>query len=253
MTKEEELFCKRTAELAETAYNQSRYTFTGFLNMAQQDLFLRTVRNYRHIPYTLFGGNEACERQMGRFGSPDLMGYEADFPIQCLKIEPLAPKFAQDIGHRDCLGALIHLGIDRSTLGDIFLKDNSAWLYCSDTISEFITNSLAQIKRTPVKCTAVSGMPEDLKPTLDELKITAASGRLDAVVASLFHLSRSKSQELFRLGRVFVNGRLTESTSCQLKPGDLISVRGFGRFYYDGIEGETRKGRARTAIRIFKS
>lgn len=253
MTKEEELFLKRIAELAETAYNQNRYTFTGFLNMAQQDLFLRAVRDYRHIPYVLFGGNEACERQVGRFGSPELMGYEAAFPIRCLKIEPLAPKFAQDIGHRDCLGALIHLGIDRSTLGDIFLRDNSAWLYCLDTISEFITDNLTQIKHTLVKCTEVSGMPEDLKPKLEAVKITAASGRPDAVAASLFHLSRSKSQELFRLGRVFVNGRLTESTSCQLKPGDLVSVRGFGRFYYDGIEGETRKGRARTAIRIFKS
>lgn len=253
MTKEEALFTKRIEELADTAYQQNRYTFSGFLGLAEQDLFLRAAAGKKHIPYELFGGNEGCERVVGRFGSTALFGYEEAFPIRCLHIAPLSEKFSEDLGHRDYLGALVHLGIDRSTLGDIFIKEHSAWLYCLDTIAGFITDSLTRIRHTPVKCTPADSIPDDLRPILKPLTVTAASGRLDAVISSLFHLSRSVGQDLFKAGKVFVNGRLTENTSYQLKPGDLISVRGFGRFYFDGVEGETRKGRARTALRLFKS
>lgn len=253
MTREEELFIKRIEELAETAYSRNRFTFTGFLGLAEQDLFLRAAAEKRYVPYKFFGGREGCERVVGRFGSEELCGYEEPFPIRCIHIEPLSQKFAETLGHRDYLGALVHLGIDRSTLGDIFIKDNSAWLCCLDAISAFIADNLTKIRHTPVKCTPADSMPDDLGPVLESLDVTAASERLDAVTAALFHLSRGASRELFRAGKIFVNGRMTENTSCRLKPGDLISVRGFGRFYYDGMEGETRKGRARTAVRLFKS
>ncbi|MEG2620463.1 MAG: hypothetical protein RR981_07935, partial [Oscillospiraceae bacterium] len=78
-----------------------------------------------------------------------------------------------------------------------------------------------------------------------------ASERLDAIVAAVYKLSRGDSQKLFEQGKIFVNSRMTENTSAGLKPGDMISVRGMGRFSYEGIEAETRKGRLRVNVRIY--
>jgi RNA-binding protein YlmH len=68
-----------------------------------------------------------------------------------------------------------------------------------------------------------------------------ASERLDALIAAVFHLSRSQCLELFRSGKIVVGGRLYENNSGQPKAGELISVRGYGRFLYDGIQAETKK------------
>jgi RNA-binding protein YlmH len=64
-------------------------------------------------------------------------------------------------------------------------------------------------------------------------------------------MSRSESVELFRAKKVFVNGRLNENNSGQLKPGDKVSVRGFGRFKYMGVSGETRKGKLNVDVAMY--
>ena len=83
---EEKLLGRRFIELAEASETQNRYTYTDFLGLAELDVFHRTLREIHHIPYALFGGHELCERQMVRFGSSEILGYEEDFPISCLKI-----------------------------------------------------------------------------------------------------------------------------------------------------------------------
>ena len=76
--------------------------------------------------------------------------------------------------------------------------------------------------------------------------------RLDGLVAEIYHLSRSQSLTLFREKRVFVNGRLMENNSRSCKPGEVVNVRGFGKFIYDGIGYTTKKGKQRVRIRIYR-
>ena len=92
--------------------------------MAELDAFHRMEQELFYAHPVLFGGSEEAERMVVRFGDPEDMGYEEAFPITLLKIEPLLQKYADALGHRDFLGALMNLGIERSTLGDIFIKDN---------------------------------------------------------------------------------------------------------------------------------
>lgn len=77
------------------------------------------------------GGVDGCERQILRFGDEESLGYDAGFPICCIEIKPLIEKFADALTHRDYLGALMHLGIERSTLGDIMIRDKTAYLFLS--------------------------------------------------------------------------------------------------------------------------
>jgi len=49
-------------------------------------------------------------------------------------------------------------------------------------------------------------------------------------------------------GRVFVNSRLTTANSYKLGEGDVISVRGLGKFMYYKFISETKKGRFYVSI-----
>ena len=141
---EEELVKKRFRELADKAYNSNTYTFTGFLGLAEISYFYELERELCYVPVTAFGGSESCERVILRFGSEELFGYVEDFPITCLKIQPLMQKFADDLSHRDFLGALMNLGIERSVLGDIIIKDNEGYLFCTNAIAPYIVENLSR-------------------------------------------------------------------------------------------------------------
>ena len=243
---------KRFMELGEKSYQQTMYTFTGFLGLSEQEVFLQTAQTMKHVPFTMWGGTEECERKMARFGSEEELGYEEKFPIRCISICPLLEKFADDLSHRDFLGALMNLGIDRSTLGDIYVKGKSGYLFCTEAIAGFIVENLDKVKHTNIKCSILEELPDIAVKEAVEEEHLASSERIDGIIAKLYHLSRNKSMDLFRTGKIYVNGRLNENNSYNLKPGDAVSVRGHGKFTYEGISQETRKGKYRIKVKIFR-
>lgn len=107
--KELEQLKKRFLDLAEKSYRQNVFAFTGFLSLAEQNALQEAMGKNAFCPFSLWGGNEDCERRMARFGSAEELGYEEDFPIAALRISPLSEKFSEDFSHRDFLGALMHL------------------------------------------------------------------------------------------------------------------------------------------------
>lgn len=255
MDEEKELrqFKKRLTELAEKSSRQNIYTYTGFLGMAEQDVFHRMEWELSYAHPSLFGGTEWAERLLVRFGSPEETGYEEEFPIALLKIEPLQQRYADALGHRDFLGALMHLGIERSTLGDIFLIDNCGYLFCLDTIAGFIVEELRKVKHTDVTCSFAEADGALEKQEKVRQSLTVSSERADAVIAALYHLSRTKSAELFRAHKVFVNGKICENNSCFLKREDAVTVRGMGKFYYDGVDRETKKGKCSVGVFLHRT
>lgn len=243
---------KRLVELAERSSGQNVFTFTGFLGMGEQDVFHRMERELSYAHPVLFGGSEEAERLVVRFGNPEEMGYEEEFPIALLKIEPLLQKYADALGHRDFLGALMNLGIERSTLGDIFIKDNCGYLFCLDSIADFIVEELGRIKHTDVRCSRAEPLEVLEKREKIRQNLTVSSERADVVIASLYHLSRTQSMEFFRARKVFINGRVCENNSCSLKKDDVISVRGKGKFFYDGMDRETKKGKLSVGVLLYQ-
>ena len=246
---EEAQLKKRFSELADRAYTNYQYQFTGFLNLMETSLFLQSTREFPHVPYTLYGGAEDCERQMARLGSEELMGYEEPFPICCLKAEPNLQKFADQLGHRDVLGALMNLGVERSNIGDIILCDNVAYIFCHERMAEFIATELTQIRHTPVRCSVIEELPEaaTLRKT-ESVRVQVASVRLDALISKVYNLSRGDSLELFRLKRVFVDGKICENNSYSVKADEVISVRGFGKFRYLAQDGVSKKGKLNVTV-----
>ena len=246
--KENEELKRRVLDLANRCYQQNIYTFSGFLNAAEVSDVYSMERELDFIPWKLFGGTEGCERQMLRFGSEETLGYEEEFPISCVVIRPSAPKFAEDLSHRDFLGALMNLGIERDVLGDIIVRDSVGYVFCEDAMAVYLADNITQVRHTVMTTEVTKECPGQAAPQFLEEEFVVSSNRCDAIIAKAYKLSRTRSTELFHAGKIFVNGRQYDRNSGILKSGDIVSVRGFGKFVFRGFLQETKKGRIRVGI-----
>lgn len=240
---EQDWLIKRIMDLAEKSYHNNIYTYTHFLNPEELSCFLSKKGDFSAYSYQIFGGSENSERKMIGFGSSEELGYEGEFPIQLIKISPLLLKFAKDFSHRDVLGAIMHLGIERDVIGDIIVKDKVAYVYCESSITPFILEQLEKVRNTNVKCEVADLSVAECQPVLKEEKVIVASLRLDALICAVFKLSRKEVLEYFRSKKVFMDYSLVENNSVKVKEGSIISVRGFGKIRFKQICGETKKGR----------
>ncbi len=247
----EELFAKRLQELCRAAYQRGIVLFSEFLDLHEQNMVhmldRETVQGL-HIVFS--GGYGTAERQMAAF-VPDALSYVWEYPFVCLKISPDAPKYAQTLTHRDFLGALLHLGIQRSVLGDILVEDNTALVFCHEKIADFIMQELTMIRHTQVTASLYEGSPESIRVKTEDITGSVASVRLDSLIALAFKVSRSQAAPLISEARVFVNGKLVTSNGCHLNDGDLISVRGMGKFRFAGTLSKTKKGREMVQVQRF--
>ena len=119
---------KRYEELADRARQSSIYTYSSFHSPETAGLAYEAAED-REI--TMWGGAENAERVVVRFGDPKEIGYEEDFPIRILYVRPKQEKFADHLTHRDFLGAILNLGIERDVIGDIIVTERSAYFLCS--------------------------------------------------------------------------------------------------------------------------
>lgn len=241
MTKEELLLAKRFVDLSRQAEQKDIVLFSDFLNLNELNIFRQGISEL-YSGYETFGGYELSERQMIAF-IPDALCYAWDYPIACLKITPVNKKFAEILSHRDVLGSLMNLGIERSKLGDILVNEEEIYVFCLENIAGFLMDELTRIRHTVVKCEQIrqDSFTFELKKELVEGIIT--SNRLDNVIACVCKTSRSQASQWIKGGKVFLNNRQTLQTTVECKPGELISVRSVGRFRFLDSYGETRKGR----------
>ena len=66
---------------------------------------------------------------------------------------------------------------------------------------------------------------------------------MDNIVSTLAKTSRSKAQDILKQERVFLNHQVETKPSKEVKVGDIITIRGKGRFKFKEIAGNTKKGR----------
>ncbi len=246
-----ELLKKRFSELARKSYEDGYYIFTDFLGLMEQAIFNEAREGFKEVKYTAFGGAVGAERVMIRFGDPEELGYAEDFPIVAIKAEPTAPKYADKLTHRDFLGALLNLGIERAVLGDIPIIDNVGYIFAQKDIAPFIISELARVKRTDIKLSVIDSLPDGKLYKTERRKIQAVGERVDAVIAKVFGISREESLGLFKKRLVFVNGRQCENNSYIPKPGEIISVRSYGRMIYLGYESTTKKGKLNIEVDLY--
>ena len=124
---EQELCRKRLLDLSRQADRKGIVLFSDFLNLNEQNIF-HSLQKELYTTAELSGGYEQAERQMVAF-IPDALCYEWSYPFVCIHAVPQYPKYAEKLTHRDVLGALMHLGLDRSKIGDIVLLENDIYIF----------------------------------------------------------------------------------------------------------------------------
>ncbi len=247
--KNNQMLLRHFQDLSRTACERNHNTYTDFLNLDELSL-LQT--HARELPgsFLLYGGREHSERQVACF-LPEWSD-EASFPVSCIHIILPGAKFAsKSLTHRDYLGAVLGLGIDRSKIGDIIVVESEgAYFFCISNIASFLLDELKQVGRQSVRCELVGAEEALGEQKQEEIRATVSSCRLDAVIGAAFRTSRKLSQELIEGGRTYVNARQVFSSHYTPEEGEMISIRGYGKFVYAGETGQSKKGRLQ--IRLLK-
>ena len=247
MTPTNDVMLRHLLDLCRRSEKTGDWQYSGFLSLAEQDDFLRSKES-AGFSFILTGGYENAERKLLAAGNETEMG-PPDPPVSVIAVKPKSEKYAEELTHRDYLGAVLGLGIERILIGDILVREHRAWLFCLSSAADMIVSSLDQVRRTTVTAEITAADVPELQPRYAPLRVNVSSERLDAVIAAFANLSRGQTDKLFAAEKVFVNGRMATDRSARLKEGDTFSVRGFGKAVYDGIDYETKKSRYMVRIR----
>lgn len=244
-----EFLKKRFKELYTKATERGMYTYTDFLGLLEQSAFAEVKGAFHPTEYKLFGGTDGTERVMVRFGAEGSFG--PDFPIKCIKVEPVSQKFADKLTHRDFLGAILNLGLERSTLGDIAIVDNVGYVFLREDVAAHVLGELTRVKHTEVTLTETDAPRGAEIFRTERRRVQAVGERVDAIIAKLFSLPRDDANILFAKKLVFVCGKACENNSYTLKRGEVVSVRGYGRFIYRGYESRSKKGKLNIEVDLY--
>ena len=161
-----------------------------------------------------------------------------------------AAKFAR-VEHRDLLGSLMALGMDRAFFGDLIALEDRAYLLCLPEMAARLPVEWEKAGNVPIRVRLLEEAPEFEPPRGDMLRDTVASLRLDCILASGMKTSRSRAAEIIRSGAVAVDHMPEERTDRILETGQLLSIRGFGRIRLSDVGNPTRKDRLPVTLEIF--
>lgn len=251
MDKDSEVFIRHIKDLVTRSYMQNRPFYSEFLSLEESGLVYSQLHGSTEASIDLYGGYQNAERQI-LITMPK--GYEliqSSIPICCIRIEPVQFRFHDALSHRDYLGALINLGIERNLLGDIVIHQETkkghtypvAYVFCLSRICEFIIDNLSKVRHTQVVCQKETEYEIQYEPSFEELTGTVASSRLDAVLAFLTKQSRNHVITLIGEKKVFINNICMQNVSYRLKENDVIRIRGYGKYIYQSDGMLTKKGR----------
>jgi RNA-binding protein YlmH len=162
------------------------------------------------------------------------------------------PKGAELPGHRDCLGTLMGLGLERRAVGDIVVKTDAVYLFVKDSVAPYLINSLSRVGKSPVNA-EVTELPEDFSAdrAYERVTLTLASLRADAITAALTGVSREEAKTMVHQGLFTRNYLLLGDPECRLAEGDVFSLRGKGRYRLAEIAGQTKKGRLKIVLQKY--
>lgn len=228
----------RFTDLIKWVLRNKKERYTDFLNMHSQKVFEKTALNFKDICYTFDGGYASAERKIAII-YPDFMEAQRA-PICAVRITWDLSK----LSHRDILGSILGLGIKREKIGDIVVREKECDVLLHKDVEGYILINLTKIGNQKVKVYSID-INEIIEPEIkfEDVLSTVASIRLDSVVSSGFRISRSKASELIKSSMVQINWEYTAEPSHEVKEGDVISLRGYGRIKLQEVKGITKKGR----------
>lgn len=230
----------------ETVINKHIVVSTDFLDPYEVYLSKSILNKFDEIKYTVSGGYDSFERSI-IYVYPSYL-----YDIDCSDIKKLSFKENnEDIKHKNVLGSLMSLGIDRKKIGDIVFSNGYCHIFLKSEISEYVKYNLTKVNQSNVKS---EENIEFIAPILEyELKkIIISSLRLDTFIGAILKISRANATSLIETKKVKVNFKDETKPSIKLNQGDLISIKKYGRFIFADVEQITKKDKYVINIKIPK-
>lgn len=197
----------------------------------------------------VFGGYEDAERTMLVY----LPGYlQADFlyteqsPLVCLRATYYE---ADNLTHRDFLGALMGCGIARETIGDICVGKGCCDFFVSAEIAPYVLQNFLSAGRTKLQLSQIPLLDAQIpEPEIKEVHDTLASLRLDSVICAGFRIGRSLAVQYIHAGKASIDGVPCEKPDKMVNESSRVFVRGLGKIKLAEIHGRTKKDRIAVTI-----
>ncbi|MBU3208453.1 YlmH/Sll1252 family protein [Clostridium algidicarnis] len=200
--------------------------------------------NKNGIVSDVSGGFDNAERRIIRFN-----GSGSYYSIQIIKITNKS-KFCELL-HKDYLGALMSLGVKREKFGDLIVEDNKCYLPVTEDILQYIFINLKVIGKSP--CTVELLNDNESIPGYN-FKVNmhlASSKRIDVIISSITNLSRAKSQQYIKSGKVLIDYVTCYEKSEEVMSANTITIRGYGKYKVGEIIGTTSSGRLKIEIKKY--
>lgn len=257
---EDRILLARVADRIEESNGRNRFAHTRFLSPGHQAMAVALLGHYGNPRHFFTGGYAGAQRRMLVL-SPEYLADLDDAALEAQLEEDDALPFtcirvrfpAQDAPtHRDFLGSLMGAGIQRETVGDILVGEDSCDIVVLREVLPFLTGSLETVGRSKVWVSQIS--PDQIVVSEEKtttIRDTVASLRLDSVVSSGFSLSREKAAEAVRSGKVAVGSVPCIKADRLLQEGDSVSLRGLGKMVLEEVGSQSKKGRTFISIRKF--
>lgn len=239
----------KLVDMAEQVQRSGKFRLSEFLDPYGQEIAETIVANYPGIRVDFNGGYQGAERQRAMFIDQDFGG-RPGYDIAVAKVS-WNGQFARP-GHRDVLGSIMGLGIERDRIGDILIAGESARILTDETMAKFLLANLTKVGNVAVTCEAddlSSIAPKEER--CKEIRATVASLRVDSIAAAGYGFSRSRAAADIAADKLKLNWQSVKNASQSVKEGDILSMRGRGRLEVAEVRGTTKKGRIGVVLRRY--
>ncbi len=255
---ENELFYARVSEQAQRA-DRGEISVGDFLT--PREVYLASVeldRSGNRGRYAFCGGYLGAERarlvclpEYAVYGIEEtdteaLYAVASEYASEVTEVLFISGSGFRSLSHRDFMGSILALGIKRACIGDIVVGDDSAYVFCDTKMADYIEANLTRVGRDAVKVKKAE-LPEGFasEKRTETVTDTVASMRADAVISALVNCSRERAKEYIAAGLCELNYQELSKPDAALGEGDVLSVRGKGKFIIKGTDGVTKRGRLR--------
>lgn len=246
-TKEDKILLSKAEDVIELSQLRHKPCYLGFLN-EREAYIINNSFSYAADNITYYGGYEGAMRTV-MCSFPYEKPEYSDFPIESVYF---SFRESDKLSHRDFLGALLSLGIDRSCVGDIIVNNGCAVVFIKTEIADFVKGQIFKIGRVGVKILDCAPVEFSIINSFEELNLIVSSMRLDVIVAAITRLSREKTASLILSGKVICNYVQTQNVSSKLDAGDILSIRGYGKYVINEQFGLTKNSRIKLLIKHFR-
>lgn len=248
MNDDERFLSAHIADLCGLSRRTGVPKFSRFLN-ERELIIARNAARAENADPIFYGGYDGASRMVcGFFEGTYAEEMPEDDKLGLFSVSAVTFSFRKQskLTHRDFLGAVLGIGLERSVLGDIPVAEDHAVVFCLDTAAELICG-LEKVGSSGVR--AEHGITMEIPAakfvTLDR---TISSLRLDRLVGACANISGERSASLIKSGQVSADFSVCLNVSGIVRENTVISIRGYGRFRLAKIAGETKKGKIRVVI-----